>query len=82
MAARAPSSGGSVQAGGTAEPVTAKMLQEVEQLLASKRPWPAFVHAGLQARGEWNNCPEAVGEALEWMASATVGLLDMASVGP
>ncbi|CAN0306682.1 unnamed protein product, partial [Ectocarpus fasciculatus] len=101
MAARAPSSGGSILAGGTAEPVTAEvmsgcklcsfshvtygaweMLQEVEQLLASKKPWPAFVHAGLQARGEWNNCPEGVGEALEWMASATVGLLDMASVGP
>ncbi|CBN79677.1 NB-ARC and TPR repeat-containing protein [Ectocarpus siliculosus] len=101
MAARAPSSGGSVQAGGTAEPVTAEysfgglhcswttlgigsgqMLQEVERLLASRKPWPAFVQAGLQARYEWNNCPEAVGEALEWMASATVGLLDMASVGP
>lgn len=57
-------------------------LQEVEQLLEDKRPWSAFLHAGLKVRGEWDDCPEAVGEALEWMASAAVGLLDVASVGP
>eukprot|EP00903_Cladosiphon_okamuranus_P006332 g6204.t1 len=33
-------------------------------------------------RGEWDDCPEIVGEALEWMATAAVGFPDVASVGP
>ncbi len=57
-------------------------LEETERLLADKAPWPAFLHAGLEMGCQWGDCPEAVGEALEWMASAAVGLLDIASVGP
>eukprot|EP00903_Cladosiphon_okamuranus_P006464 g6324.t1 len=36
----------------------------------------------IRAGGEWNDCPEIVGEALGWMGTAAVGLLDIASVGP
>ncbi|CAN0234238.1 unnamed protein product [Scytosiphon promiscuus] len=96
MEARAPYSGGSVQAGGAAEPTTevrilahvfrstdcfelelGARLQEVARLLADRKPWPAFLHAGLAS-----DCPENVGEALAWMASGAVGLLNVASVGP
>lgn len=31
---------------------------------------------------EWEACPSPVQEALEWMATAAVGVLDFASVGP
>ncbi|CAN0081163.1 unnamed protein product, partial [Ectocarpus sp. 6 AP-2014] len=82
MAARAPSSGSIVQAGTAAALTTPKRLEEVEKLLVHKKPWPAFLHAGLKVRGEWDDCPEGAGDALEWMASTTVGLLDIASVGP
>eukprot|EP00752_Nemacystus_decipiens_P009335 g8343.t1 len=82
MAARAPFSSGSVQAGGATEPTIPERLQQVERLLADKKQWPSFLQVGLEARDEWDNCPEGVGEALEWMSTATVGLLDIASVGP
>ncbi|CAB1114071.1 unnamed protein product [Ectocarpus sp. CCAP 1310/34] len=58
------------------------VFQEVEQLLASRKPWPALFTRDCRPGNEWNICPEAIGEALEWMALATVGLLDMASGGP
>ena len=57
-------------------------LVDVEQLLVGKRPWPVFLHVGLEIQSAWNDCPEVVGEALEWMASTAVGVLDAASVGP
>ncbi|CAN0387216.1 unnamed protein product, partial [Pylaiella littoralis] len=76
MEAGAPYSGDSVQAGGAAEPTT-ETLEEVKRLLADRKPWPAFLHAGLAS-----DCPENVGEALAWMASGAVGLLNVASVGP
>ncbi|CAB1113195.1 unnamed protein product [Ectocarpus sp. CCAP 1310/34] len=82
MAARAPSSGSSVQAGAAAAPTTPERLEEVETLLAYKKPWPAFLCAGVDVHGEWDNCPEGARDALEWMASTAVGLLDVASVGP
>eukprot|EP00752_Nemacystus_decipiens_P005303 g4810.t1 len=81
MPGRAPFEG-SVQAGGIPEPTTPEELEEVQRLLAANKPWPAFLRAGMRARGEWNDCPESVREALEWMATAAVGLLDLASVGP
>ncbi|CAM9392553.1 unnamed protein product [Pylaiella littoralis] len=76
MEARAPFSGDSVQAGGAAEPTT-KTLEEVKRLLADRKPWPAFLHAGLAS-----DCPENVEEALAWMASGAVRRLNVASVGP
>ncbi|CAB1119260.1 unnamed protein product [Ectocarpus sp. CCAP 1310/34] len=52
-------------------------LEEVQRHLEGRKKWPAFLH------GEWaNGCPEDVGEALAWMASGVVGLLNVASVGP
>ncbi|CAM9339429.1 unnamed protein product, partial [Hapterophycus canaliculatus] len=52
-------------------------LEEVQWLLAARKPWPAFLQGG------WaNDCPEGVEEALRWMASGTVGLLNVANVGP
>ncbi|CAB1096625.1 unnamed protein product [Ectocarpus sp. CCAP 1310/34] len=82
MAARAPSDVSSVQAGAAAAPTTPERLEEVETLLAYKKPWPAFLCAGVDVHGEWDNCPEGARDALEWMASTAVGLLDIASVGP
>eukprot|EP00752_Nemacystus_decipiens_P017370 g15565.t2 len=82
MAARAPFSGGSLPTRGAADPVSTQDIEEAQRLLAGNKPWTAFLRAGIRARGEWNDCPESVGEALEWMATATVGLLDVASVGP
>ncbi|CAN0533841.1 unnamed protein product, partial [Scytosiphon promiscuus] len=41
------------------------------------KPWPAFFQGGRA-----NGCPEGVEEALRWMASGTVGLLNVANVGP
>ncbi|CAN0452600.1 unnamed protein product, partial [Scytosiphon promiscuus] len=76
MEGRAPYGGGSVQAGGAAEP-TAVTLEEVQRLLAARKPWPAFLQGG------WaNGCPEGIEEALRWMASGAVGLLNVANVGP
>ncbi|CAN0497321.1 unnamed protein product, partial [Ectocarpus sp. 12 AP-2014] len=45
MATRAPYGGGGAQAGGAAGPTTMERLKEVEQLLADKKPWPAFLHS-------------------------------------
>ncbi|CAN0585642.1 unnamed protein product, partial [Ectocarpus sp. 12 AP-2014] len=47
------------------------------QLLADKKPWPAFLHSGLA-----NDCPDTAKDALAWMASQAVGFLNVASVGP
>ncbi|CAN0424922.1 unnamed protein product, partial [Ectocarpus sp. 13 AM-2016] len=57
-------------------------LDHVGKLLAEKKPWPAFLHLGARATEEWETCPTPVQEALAWMAGATVGVLDMASVVP
>eukprot|EP00903_Cladosiphon_okamuranus_P005675 g5638.t1 len=74
---QAPYSGESVRSGGAAEPITTERLEEVKRHLATRKHWPAFLHGG------WaNGCPEDVEDALAWMASGTVRLLDMASVGP
>ncbi|CAM9795660.1 unnamed protein product, partial [Hapterophycus canaliculatus] len=51
-------------------------------MLGQKKPWPAFLHVGARATEEWEACPTPVQEALTWMAMSTVGLLDIASVGP
>ena len=54
-------------------------MRAVEQLLANKKPWLAFLRVGLDIR----DCPtETVREALEWTASTSIGLLDVASVDP
>eukprot|EP00752_Nemacystus_decipiens_P009291 g8302.t1 len=82
MAARAPLSGGSFQAGGAPEPTAPEELEEVQRLLAAKKLWPAFLRAGIRVWGEWNDCPEIVGEALEWVETTALGLLDIARVGP
>ncbi|CAN0054836.1 unnamed protein product, partial [Ectocarpus fasciculatus] len=57
-------------------------LEHVGKLLADKRPWPAFLHIGARATEEWEACPTPAQEALTWMATAAVGALDSASVGP
>lgn len=57
-------------------------LEEVQRLLAGNNSWPAFLQVCTEANGLWQDCPEIVVEALQWMATATVGLLDIASVGP
>lgn len=57
-------------------------LEEVEKLLVDKKPWPAFLRAAVEVRDEWDDCPEGAKDALEWMASTAVSLLDIASVGP
>ncbi|CAN0428141.1 unnamed protein product, partial [Ectocarpus fasciculatus] len=44
--------------------------------------WPAFLHIGARATEEWEACPTPAQEALTWMATAAVGVLDSASVGP
>eukprot|EP00903_Cladosiphon_okamuranus_P009156 g8749.t1 len=82
MSPRAPSSGSSVQAGAAAAPTTPKRLEEVEKLLLNKKPWPAFLRGAVDVRGEWDDCPEGARDALKWMASIAVGLLDNASVDP
>ncbi|CAB1113778.1 unnamed protein product [Ectocarpus sp. CCAP 1310/34] len=64
------------------EPTAVERLDHVGQLLAEKKPWPAFLHLGARATKEWEACPTPVQEALAWMATATVGVLDMTSVGP
>ena len=61
---------------------SSQALEEVQRLLVGNRPWPAFLRVGIRGRGEWEDCPETVQDALEWMATTTVGLLDIASVGP
>ncbi|CAM9750163.1 unnamed protein product, partial [Ectocarpus fasciculatus] len=79
---RAPASG--PQAGLTAavEPTAAERLDKVGELLTEKKPWPAFLQLGARALEEWEACPTPVQEALAWIARATVGVLDIASVGP
>ncbi|CAM9583686.1 unnamed protein product [Ectocarpus sp. 4 AP-2014] len=47
-----------------------------------KRPWPAFLQIGARVTEEWEGCPTPVQEALAWMATTAVGVLDTASVGP
>ena len=63
-------------------PLLRQRLSEVEKLLVAKKPWPAFLRVGSEALSEWEDCPDAVQDALEWMATTTGGLLDLASVGP
>ncbi|CAM9244996.1 unnamed protein product, partial [Ectocarpus sp. 12 AP-2014] len=86
---RAPASGGQVglaaaaaAAAAVVEPTTVERLEHVGKLLAEKRPWPAFLHIGTRATEEWEACPTVAQEALTWMATAAVGVLDGASVGP
>ncbi|CAM9165046.1 unnamed protein product [Ectocarpus sp. 8 AP-2014] len=64
------------------EPTTVERLEHVGKLLAEKRPWPAFLHIGARATEEWEACPTLAQEALTWMTTAAVGVLDVASVGP
>ncbi|CAB1113143.1 unnamed protein product [Ectocarpus sp. CCAP 1310/34] len=59
-----------------------RRLERVGKLLAEKRPWPAFLHIEARATEEWEACPTVAQEALTWIATATVGVLDVASVGP
>lgn len=63
-------------------PLLRQKLSEVEKLLVAKKRWPAFLRVGSAALDEWEDCPDAVEDALEWMATTTGGLLDLASVGP
>ncbi|CAM9148460.1 unnamed protein product [Ectocarpus sp. 4 AP-2014] len=81
---RAPASRGQagLAAAAVVEPTTAERLEHVGKLLTEKRPWPAFLHIGARAREEWEACPTVTQEALSWMATASVGVLDGASVGP
>ncbi|CAN0511957.1 unnamed protein product, partial [Ectocarpus sp. 8 AP-2014] len=78
---RAPASGGQAGLVAAVEPTAAERLDHVGKLLAEKKPWPAFLHLGARATEEWEACPTPVQEALAWMAGATVGVLDIASVG-
>ncbi|CAM9762259.1 unnamed protein product [Ectocarpus sp. 8 AP-2014] len=81
---RAPASGGQagLAAAAVVEPTTVERLEYVGKLLAEKRPWPAFLHIGARATEEWEACPTVAQEALTWIATATVGVLGVASVGP
>ncbi|CAN0409766.1 unnamed protein product [Ectocarpus sp. 12 AP-2014] len=79
---RAPASGGQAGLVAAVEPTAAERLDHVGKLLAEKKPWPAFLHLGARATEEWAACPTPVQEALAWMATATVGVLNSASVGP
>ncbi|CBJ25840.1 hypothetical protein Esi_0016_0154 [Ectocarpus siliculosus] len=79
---RAPTIGGQAGLATAVEPTSADRLDHVGKLLAEKKPWPAFLHITARATEEWEACPTPVQEALVWMATATVGLLDTASVGP
>ncbi|CAM9854520.1 unnamed protein product, partial [Ectocarpus fasciculatus] len=79
---RAAASGGQAGFVAAVDPTAAERLDHVGKLLAEKKPWPAFLHLGARATEEWELCPAPVQEALTWMATATVGVLDIASVGP
>eukprot|EP00752_Nemacystus_decipiens_P005175 g4696.t1 len=79
---RAPSNGGQVGLAVAVDPSSPERLQHVGTMLRQKRPWPAFLHVGARATDEWEACPTPVQEALAWMATSAVGLLDVASVGP
>ncbi|CAN0553790.1 unnamed protein product [Ectocarpus sp. 12 AP-2014] len=82
---RAPASGsqaGLASAAAVVEPTTVERLEHVGKLLAEKRPWPTFLHIGSRATEEWEACPTVAQEALTWIATATVGVLGVASVGP
>ncbi|CAN0240058.1 unnamed protein product, partial [Ectocarpus sp. 12 AP-2014] len=79
---RAPASGGQEDVLAAVEPTAAERLDHVGKLLAEKRPWPVFLQIGARANEEWEACPTPVQEALAWMATTTVGVLDTASVGP
>lgn len=48
----------------------------------AQKPWPAFLLVGSDALDDWENCPYIAKDALEWMTTSAVGLLDIASVGP
>ncbi|CAN0410734.1 unnamed protein product, partial [Pylaiella littoralis] len=80
----APAIGSQGGLGGRAtstEPTIAE-LERVATLLAEKKPWPAFLGIGGRGLEEWEACPSPVQEALAWMATAGVGALDTASIGP
>ncbi|CAM9226584.1 unnamed protein product, partial [Ectocarpus sp. 8 AP-2014] len=79
---RAPASGGQAGVVAAEEPTAAERLDHVGKLLAEKRPWPAFLQIGARVTEEWEHCPTPVQEALAWMATTTVGVLDTANVGP
>ncbi|CAM9937884.1 unnamed protein product [Ectocarpus sp. 8 AP-2014] len=79
---RAPASGGQAGLVAEAEPTAAERLDRVGKLLAENKPWPAFLQITARATEEWKACPTPVQEALAWTATATVGVLDIASVGP
>ncbi|CAM9128742.1 unnamed protein product [Ectocarpus sp. 12 AP-2014] len=79
---RAPASGGQAGLAAEVEPTAVERLDRVGNLLAEKKPWPAFLQITARATEEWEACPTPVQEALTWMATATVGVLDIASVGP
>ena len=57
-------------------------LAEVERLFKAQKRWPAFLRIGAETLDEWENCPEGVQQALEWMVTSAGGVLDIASVGP
>eukprot|EP00752_Nemacystus_decipiens_P007317 g6548.t1 len=79
---RAPDNEGQVGMAVAMDPSSPERLQRVETMLRQERPWHAFLHAGARATEEWEACPTPVQEALAWMATSAVGLLDIASVGP
>lgn len=53
-----------------------------QRLLAGNESWPSFLNASIETDRVWNDCPEIVEEALERMATTTIGLLDIVNVGP
>ncbi|CAM9122770.1 unnamed protein product [Laminaria digitata] len=79
---RAPANRGQVGLAAAVDPTSAERLEDAGTLLKEKRPWPAFLHIGARATQEWEVCPSPVQEALGWMTTAVVGVLDIASVGP
>ncbi|CAM9191144.1 unnamed protein product, partial [Pylaiella littoralis] len=79
---RAPANGNQVGQAVTLDPSSPERLQHVGTMLGQRRPWPAFLHVGARATQEREACPTPVQEALAWMATSAVGLLDIASVGP
>lgn len=63
-------------------PLVPQRIAEVERLLFAKKPWPAFLLVGYDTVDGWDNCPDVAKDALEWMTTSAVGLLDIASVEP
>ncbi|CBJ31695.1 NB-ARC and TPR repeat-containing protein-likely pseudogene [Ectocarpus siliculosus] len=79
----APASGGQAGLVAAVEPTATERLDHVVgTLLAEKKPWPAFLTIAARATEEWEACPTPAHEALGWMTTTAVGVLDAASVGP